>query len=161
MRDRPVSVRRIALESARAGTAGGLAMVPFGLVFRALGMRINEYGPRTLELVTGELSSPLASQVLSLVQHMLISWFAAVPLILVLRATHDRRRRALAGLAYGIGFYVLVNSLALPLAFGDPTPWELGGSAVLPSLVVHAIYGSVVGAFSWLRATRARSTSSA
>ena len=34
--------------SVRAGTAAGLAMIPFAAVFRARGLRVNEYGRKTL-----------------------------------------------------------------------------------------------------------------
>ena len=47
----------------------------------------------------------------------------------------------LVGAAYGAGFYLPVNSLALPWLFGDPTPWELGWNVVYPSLIVHVVYG--------------------
>ena len=127
----------------RAGSLAGLAMIPFGLLFRANGLRVNEYGRKTLELVAGELA-PGPHFALTFVQHMLISWIAAVPLLLVLRRLEERGPRLLAGLAYGGGFYVALNSLALPVAFGDPTPWELGFATIYPSLVVHGVYGAVL-----------------
>lgn len=130
----------------RAGTAAGLAMVPFAAGFRASGLRINEYGRKTLELVFGDVASPLR-EVLMFAQHLLISWIAAVPFLLVAAVIADRRHRILAGTIYGAGFYVAINSLALPFAFGDPTPWQLGFLTVLPSLTIHLVYGAVLG---WL-----------
>jgi uncharacterized membrane protein YagU involved in acid resistance len=53
----------------------------------------------------------------------------------------DQRARLLVGAVYGAAFYAAVNSSALPFAFGDPTPWELGFGTVYPSLVVHIVYG--------------------
>jgi uncharacterized membrane protein YagU involved in acid resistance len=130
----------LAREALRSGTLAGLAMIPFAAAFRAFGLRVNEYGRKTLELVVGDVAAPL-HHVLTLVQHLLISCFAAVPLLLVLRRIRDRHTRVAAGAAYGAAFYVVMNSLALPLCFGDPTPWELGIEIVYPSLVIHLIYG--------------------
>jgi uncharacterized membrane protein YagU involved in acid resistance len=130
-------------EALRAGTVAGLAMIPFAAVFRASGLRINEYGAKTLALLVGDVAGP-ARYLLSFAQHLVISWVASVPLLLVVGRLSRRRDRALVGLAYGAAFYVAVNSLALPFAFGDPTPWQLGFDTVYPSLVVHLVYGFVV-----------------
>lgn len=127
----------------RSGTVAGLAMVPFAAMFRGLGLRVNEYGRKTLELTMGQVESPLR-ELLMFVQHMLLSWAIAIPLLLVLARIASRRQRLLAGVAYGAAFYVLMNSLVLPLAFGDPTPWQLGTMTVLPSLWIHLVYGAVV-----------------
>ena len=105
----------LAREALRTGTIAGLAMIPFAALFRIFGLRINEYGRKTLELLVGEVASPL-HDLLTFVQHMIISWVV----------------------------YVAVNSLALPLAFGDPTPWQLGAGTVYPSLAVHLVYGLVL-----------------
>lgn len=151
-----VSPRWLALESLRAGTLAGLAMMPFGFAFRAAGLRINEYGPKTLALVAPDLEPPLGP-IAGFAQHLLISWLAAPPLILLALGRSARGTRATAGALYGAAFYVAVNSLALPLFFGDPTPWALGAATVLPSLVVHVVYGVVVGIAS--RAQRGSSES--
>jgi hypothetical protein len=39
---------------------------------------------------------------------------------------------------------VIINSLALPVLFGDPTPWQLGVEFIYPSLVVHLVYGACI-----------------
>ncbi len=130
-------------DAAMSGTIAGLAMVPPGLAFRVFGLRINEYGRKTLTLLIGDVVPPL-QLLLGFVQHLVISWIAAAPLLLLLGAVSDRRARVLVGAGYGTAFYVVVNGLALPLAFGDPRPWELGVDAVYPSLVVHLVYGVVV-----------------
>ncbi len=135
--------RTLSHETLRAGTVAGLAMMPFGAVFRSFDLRINEYGRKTLELLVGDVSGPLHFG-LNFIQHMVISWIAAVPLLLVLRRIPERRTGFAIGTLYGGVFYLAANSLALPLAFGDPTPWELGFSTVYPSLVVHLVYGFVV-----------------
>lgn len=115
-------------------------MIPFAAVFRAQGLRINEYGRKVLELVVGEVAHPL-HDVLTFVEHMVISCLAALPLLLVLDRIAGRGRRALVGALYGASFYVAINSLALPLLFGDPTPWQMGLQVVYPSLVIHLVYG--------------------
>lgn len=131
-------------EALRVGTVAGLAMIPFAAAFRSSGLRVNEYGRKTLGLMAGDLA-PRSYYLLTFVQHMIISWLVALPLLVLLGRLPDRRSRALAGTVYGAAFYLVVNSLALPLAFGDNTPWSLGLATVYPSLVVHLVYGLVVG----------------
>lgn len=130
-------------ESLRTGTLAGVAMIPFAAVFRTRGLRINEYGRKTLDLVVTD-TSPSLHYALTFGQHLLISWFAAMPLLVILRRVKDTRTGVLVGAIYGAVFYVVVNSWALPLAFGDPMPWHLGVETVYPSLLVHVVYGSVV-----------------
>lgn len=140
---RSVSPGVLLRESLRAGTVAGLAMMPFGAAFRAVGLRINEYGPKTLALIAGDLEPPLIT-IAGFAQHMAISWFAAPPLLILVARSRGRAHRTLTGAAYGAAFYVAVNSLALPAFFGDPTPWELGIATIAPSLIVHVVYGLVV-----------------
>jgi uncharacterized membrane protein YagU involved in acid resistance len=130
-------------EAVRAGTAAGLAMIPFAAVFQRLGLRVNEYGRKTLELFVGSVSPPV-HYLLTFIQHLAISWIVAVPLVLLLGQISRKRNKLLVGLAYGAAFYVAVNSLALPVAFGDPTPWRLGFTVVYPSLFIHLVYGFTV-----------------
>jgi len=80
---------------------------------------------------------------LTFIQHLAITWLVAVPLLL-LGGFSRRRDRLIVGLAYGAGFYIAVNSLALPFAFGDPTPWELGFESIQAAL------------FTWCMASRLR-----
>jgi uncharacterized membrane protein YagU involved in acid resistance len=131
-------------ETLRTGTIAGLAMIPFAALFRSFGLRVNEYGRKTLALAVGDVAPPLHT-VLTFAQHLLISWVAALPLLLALRFVPTRRARVLTGAVYGAGFYVVMNSLALPLAFGDPTPWQLGFETVYPSLFIHLVYGVAIG----------------
>ena len=131
-------------EALRTGMIAGLAMVPFAAVFQSFGLRVNEYGRKTLALVVGDVSPPI-HYLLTLAQHLAISWVVAVPLLLLLRGRVRTGDRLLVGLVYGALFYVAVNSFALPIAFGDPTPWRLGFSVVYPSLVIHLVYGFTVG----------------
>lgn len=136
---------RLGREALRVGTLAGLAMIPFAAAFRFHGLRVNEYGRKTLELALGDVAAPLELPA-TLAQHLLISWVAAVPLLAWIARIPDRSRRIGAGALYGFAFYAVVNAWALPVAFGDPTPWALGFSTVYPSLVIHLVYGSVIGA---------------
>ncbi len=130
-------------EAVRTGTVAGLAMIPFAAAFQRMGLRVNEYGRKTLELLVGDVSPPV-HYLLTFIQHLSISWVVAVPLLLLLGGLSRRRDKLLVGLSYGAAFYVAVNSLALPFAFGDPTPWRLGFSVVVPSLFIHLVYGLTV-----------------
>lgn len=134
--------RALAREALRAGIAGGVAMIPFAAFFRARGLRINEYGRKTLALFVGDVAPPL-HLLLTLVQHLIISCLVAVPLLLLLTRVAGRAR-LVTGVLYGAAFYAVVNSLALPFAFGDPTPWQLGFATIYPSLSIHLVYGLVV-----------------
>ena len=42
-------------EAFRTGAAGGLGVIPFALLFRSLGLRVNEYGRKPVEFVVGEV----------------------------------------------------------------------------------------------------------
>lgn len=141
MRPTPGALLREAL---RCGIPAGLAMIPFAAGFRAYGLRINEYGRKTLELVVGEVAPPLHT-LLTFAQHMLISVFAALPLLCLLARVEGRSRRVAVATLYGAVFYAAVNAWALPLYFGDPTPWALGFETVYPSLAIHLVYGVVIG----------------
>jgi len=155
-RSRPSTLDATALllTAIRAGTVAGLAMVPFAAVFRGLGWRVNEYGRKVLELAAGDIASPLR-EVLMFVQHIGISWAAAFPFLFAVGWMGLPRRGLLAaGLLYGGAFYVAINSLALPFAFGDPTPWQLGFLTVTPSLTIHLVYGLVLG---WMAPVTRRS----
>lgn len=127
-------------EAFRSGSIAAIAMIPFGLMFFALGLRVNEYGMKVIQTFFGDLP-PGARFGLFVVEHFLISWTVAVPLLLALFAFRPRIPAWLVGATYGAGFYLLVNSLALPWLFGDPTPWELGFEVIYPSLIVHVVYG--------------------
>jgi hypothetical protein len=137
-------------ETVRAGLLAGLAMIPFAAIFRARGLRVNEYGRKTLALVISN-EGPTAHWVLVFVQHLVISVIAAAPLVWLLTRIRGRPARILLGTLYGALFYALVNAWALPQLFGDPSPLALGFEVVYPSLVIHVVYGLVLG-----RVTRPR-----
>jgi len=119
-----------------AGTAGALAMMPFGLAFRAVGLRIGHYGPKFAELY---LTAP--GPWANFAQHIVLGWVSAMPLSLLNLYRISHSATSLIGVAYGILYYVVVNSLALPIYFGDPLPWALGFGVVLPSLCIHIVFG--------------------
>lgn len=126
-------------DSIRSGTLAALAMMPFGLLFKLLGLRVGHYGPKLAQWLFGQ-----AGPMLLLAQHFVLGWLSALPLLWALRHVPAQRSRLAWGAAYGAAYYVALNSLALPLAFGDPTPWVLGWQVVAPSLVVHLVFGLCV-----------------
>lgn len=130
----------IAGRSVAAGALGGISMVPVGLVLNATGFQVNKYGELLLEKVLGQfLYSAMA------IEHFAISIAMAVPLVALL-TLRRQRHPILLGLGYGAAIWFVVNSLALPIAFGQSTPWQLGVNALWPSLLVHVVYGLVVAA---------------
>lgn len=138
-----VLLRDLVSEGVRSGSIAAVAMVPFGLLFLWSGLRINEYGPRVVLTFFEDLPAGVRFA-LFVLQHFLISWGAAVPLIAVLLGARGKIPPRVAGALYGAGFYLIVNALALPWAFGDQPLWQLAAGTWLPSLVVHMVYGVAV-----------------
>lgn len=134
-------MRRLMARAGIAGVAGGVAMIPVGIVLRrVLGYSLNVYGELLLQTLLGRTPAWALA-----VEHFLISWGMALPLVAVL--AHRRwGSPTVVGAAYGAAIWLVVNSLALPLAFGRPTPWQLGWSAIWPSLAVHLAYGVAASA---------------
>ena len=130
----------LARESLRSGTIASLVIMPLGVLFRFLGLRIGHYGPKLGALLFGNVAEPWF-QVLLMLQHFVIGWLSTAPLLLFLVFARYRGSPILYGAIYGAGYYVAVNSLFLPIAFGDPTPWQIGLDTVYPSLVGHIIFG--------------------
>ncbi len=133
-------LKAILIESVRSGTLASLAIVPLSPLFKAAGLRIGHYGPKFAGLFVNDPQPWLL-----FVQHIVIGWVSALPLLLILMGTGARQRPLLVGALYGAAYYVAINSLALPMYFNDPLPWQLGASTVLPSLVGHVIFGAVIG----------------
>lgn len=127
------------IESLRSGTIASLALMPLGLAFRALELRIGHYGPKFAALYVDDPQPALL-----FAQHLVIGWVSALPLLWLLARGIGRNAPVLAGAAYGAAYYVLINALALPLFFGDPLPSQLGASTVLPSLIAHMAFGAVI-----------------
>lgn len=142
-----MSHRQILNESIRTGSIAALAMMPFGFAFRDAGLRVGHYGPKFAELYVNE-----ASQFVLMMQHFVLGWISALPLVIFLIRLDVSRPQAIRyGVVYGIVYYVLVNSLGLPIFFGDDLPWSLGVWTVIPSLVTHIVFGFAVGLFVRLR----------
>jgi uncharacterized membrane protein YagU involved in acid resistance len=127
-------------ESVRSGTIASLVIVPLSPLFKAAGLRIGHYGPKFAALFFDDPQPWLL-----FIQHLVIGWLSAMPLLIVLTRTDAAQWPVLAGAAYGALYYVVVNSLALPIYFGDPTPWQLGAATILPSLAGHIIFGASIG----------------
>lgn len=127
-------------ETLRSGTIASLVMMPPGFLFQALGMRVGHYGPKFAQLWVDQPTPPLL-----FAQHLVLGWVSALPLLWWLARTGAGLRPVFSGALYGAAYYVGVNSLALPLYFGDPLPWQIGLATVVPSLVVHIVYGACIG----------------
>jgi uncharacterized membrane protein YagU involved in acid resistance len=135
-----MKIRSLLVESIRSGTIAALVIVPLSPLFKAAGLRIGYYGPKFAALFFDDPQPWLL-----FVQHLVIGWVSALPLLVILARTGAGARPILSGAIYGAAYYVIVNSLGLPLYFGDSLPWQLGVATVLPSLVGHIIYGTSVG----------------
>ena len=122
-----------------AGLAGGLAMIPIGLVLRyAFGLQVNAYGELVIVRLVGRLDPLLLA-----IEHAVVSLAMAAPLVVFLNRVGHRAAVPI-GLLYGGSAWLIVNSLVLPAVFGQPTPWQIGPTAIWGSLTVHLVYGLVV-----------------
>ena len=147
----------LALEALRSGTIASLAMMPFGLLFKWVGLRVGHYGPKVGEALFGHQPDPWMP-VLLLVQHFVIGWLSALPLLMFWLWRAPGTIRLGDGLLYGLAYYLAVNALALPWLFGDAFPWQLGWRTIYPSLVVHLVFGVSIALtarmFGFFRLTR-------
>lgn len=135
------SIKQFLREALWSGSIAALAMVPFALLFSAIGLRINEYGKKVIQFLFPDFSPGIRFG-LFVIEHFILSWIIAIPLLLLLKYFHHRISYLLLGILYGAVFYLLINSLVLPALFNDASPWRLGFTkAILPSLVVHIVYG--------------------
>ena len=134
----PISPARLLLETIRTGTIASIAIMPIGFAFRQMDLRIGYYGPKVVELL---VSPAQPWQVFIL--HILVGWISTLPLLLGLLWVGSSRA-VQTGLLYGAGYYVLINSIILPWAFDDPTPWQIGWLTVLPSLLAHIAFGWII-----------------
>jgi uncharacterized membrane protein YagU involved in acid resistance len=136
-----VRPKALLIEAVRSGTIASMVIVPLAPLFRATGLRVGHYGPKFAALFFDDPQPWLL-----FAQHLVIGWVSALPLLLILvRSTVAAGRPWITGATYGAMYYAAVNSLALPLYFGDATPWQLGWSTVYPSLLGHMIYGMSIG----------------
>ena len=135
------SIKQFIREAFRSGFIAAIAMIPFALLFSAMGLRINEYGKKVIQVLFADFS-PGIRLALFVIENFILSWIIAIPLLLLLKYFHHRISYLLLGILYGAVFYLLINSLVLPALFNDASPWKLGFiKTILPSLVVHIVYG--------------------
>lgn len=135
-----MDLKALFVESARSGVIASLVIVPLAPLFKAMGLRIGHYGPKFAALFFHDPQPWLL-----FVQHLVIGCVSALPLLVILTRTGAAAWPVVAGAAYGAAYYVVVNSLALPIYFGDPTPWQLGWATIYPSLVGHIVFGASIG----------------
>ncbi|OLY94506.1 hypothetical protein SAMN05444008_101124 [Cnuella takakiae] len=108
-------------EALRSGTFAAIAMIPFGVLFSKLGLRINEYGQKIIQMAFPHFSKGIRFA-LFVLEHFVLSWIIAMPLLLLLKYFHHRIHHLLLGFIYGLLFYIAINSLLLPALFKDATP---------------------------------------
>jgi uncharacterized membrane protein YagU involved in acid resistance len=127
-------------ESVRSSVIASLAMMAVGFLLTVLGARVGYYGPKFAAFLFGE-STPM----ILFVQHFVIGWISTLPFLLILRWLNRVSAPLVIGVAYGGAYYGFVNSFALPLFFGERTPWEIGVDVIYPSLLVHLVFGASIG----------------
>lgn len=150
-----MKLKKLLTETVRSGTIASLVIVPLSPLFNSLGLRIGHYGPKFARLFVDNPQPWLL-----FMQHLVIGWISTLPLLILLMLTSVGRRSLFAGAVYGAAYYVVVNSLALPLYFGDQTPWQIGWTTIYPSLIGHVIFGMSIGLTSRRFLTMERRTSS-
>ncbi len=133
-------LKALLIESIRSGTIAALVIIPLSPLFKAMGLRIGHYGPKFAGLFVDDPQPWLL-----FIQHLVIGLVSTFPLLLILLRTSAGRWPAIAGTVYGAAYYVAINSLALPVYFGDPTPWQMGWSTIFPSLIGHMLFGLSIG----------------
>jgi hypothetical protein len=142
-------IRQLVFRSFFSGIFASIIIIPLSPLFKHFGLRIGHYGPKFAALFVDD-----AQPWMLFTQHLLIGWLSALPLLLILEATAAGRWPVRAGALYGFCYYMMINSLVLPLYFHDPTPWQIGWSTVYPSLIGHILFGTAVGVASALLSTR-------
>ncbi|MCY7371108.1 MAG: hypothetical protein LH479_09635 [Polaromonas sp.] len=83
-----------------SGTVASIVMMPIGFLFKALDLRVGHYGPKLGEFLFGLRPEP-GMQVLFHVQHVVIGWLSAVPLLLFWRCRSPRSPSLADSLLYG------------------------------------------------------------
>ena len=114
-------------------------MIPVGLVLRfTFGQSVNVYGELIVIRIAGRLDPLLLA-----IEHGAVSLAMAAPLVVTLDRLGHRAAPAV-GLVYGGAAWFVVNSLALPWIFDQPTPWQIGSQAIWGSLSmpVRALSGA-------------------
>jgi hypothetical protein len=88
-------------ESVRSGTIAALAMMPIGLLFKFLDLRVGYYGPKLGDLLFGE-----PNRFVLFLQHLVLGWVSALPLLWILVCLHGAAAPVAIGAAYGFTYYV-------------------------------------------------------
>lgn len=127
------SIRHNLATGALAGVVGGLA---FGIVMVNLGM---------LPLVAGLVGS--RSPTVGFMTHMLISIIVGATYGALFRSYSDGYgANLMAGLAYGLVWWVLGGLTLFPLFLGESVRWSAEAArTAFPSLLGHLIYGGIAG----------------
>jgi uncharacterized membrane protein YagU involved in acid resistance len=127
------TVQSIRNEAFRSGTIAALVLIPLVLLSTLLNLNVNEMGMVVIErYFASECESVRLFLFLGL--HFLVSWLAAAPLLfLLLQST--RLPAWATGLLYGAGFWLIATALLLPAS------WQNNLVNILPSLIVHLVYG--------------------
>ena len=95
------TAQMLALEALRSGTIASLAMMPFGLLFKSMGLRVGHYGPKVGEALFGHQPDPWMPV---LVQHFVIGWLSALPLLMFWLWRAPRANRLGDGLLDGLAY---------------------------------------------------------
>lgn len=91
-----MNIKALLIEAVRSGTIASLVIVPLSPLFKALGLRIGHYGPKFAGLFVEDPHPWML-----FVQHLVIGWVSALPLLVILVGTGAGRRLLLAGAVYG------------------------------------------------------------
>ena len=139
--EREMNARDLKL-GAYGGVAGGLI---FGMMMGKMGM---------LPMIGSMVGQPTAAAGFAV--HMANSVIIGVGFAIVLgRLVSGTRRGVGVGLAYGGAWWILGPLTLMPLlmGMGFGANWNAAAAAaMLPSLVGHLMYGSILGlAYTWLR----------
>ena len=79
--------------------------MPFGLLFKSIGLRVGHYGPKVGAALFGHHPDPWMPAVL-LVQHFVIGWLSAMPLLMFWLWRAPRAIQLGDGLLYGLAYYL-------------------------------------------------------
>jgi uncharacterized membrane protein YagU involved in acid resistance len=129
-----------------------LAGLVAGLVDIGAAIIINHLGPIIIlqSIASGLLgmsayAGGAATAGLGLLLHLAMSiTIAGIFVLASFRLTWLRRRRLLAGFGYGIGIFVVMNYLVVPLSAFEPRPMHLSLLPLALNIAAMVIFGVVV-----------------
>jgi hypothetical protein len=130
----------------KVGALASLIMIPFGLILTAIGFKTGIYGELVLSYILG-FSKPG----LMFLFHIIIGAVSAIPFMILFNKFKSsftgKYNHYIIGLLYGFVYYIIINGTILPIIFGNPITYLTGLSLVIPSLIVHLVYGLGLGFF--------------